>query len=96
MAIVGWIVLGLVAALLAWRRERDPALGELPNALVVGAFGAVLGGAAGVLLGLDTYGLVSVATWPPALLAAGGLLALDRAHRAAERILRLPCLSSAP
>jgi uncharacterized membrane protein YeaQ/YmgE (transglycosylase-associated protein family) len=89
MVVVGWILVGLLATAFMHLRSRADERGRLSDTLVVGGFGAVLGGTLAVALGIEVSGLVSVGSWPLAALAALGLLAVDRALRASERSRRL-------
>ncbi len=89
MAIVGWIVVGLLVGVIAHARDAGPAPGSVANALVVGAFGGLLGGALAAGLGLGAAAPLSVGTWHLAALGAHGLLAADRSLRDGQRTRRL-------
>lgn len=57
MNIVGWIILGLVAGVIANMIDPRPARGGILGAIILGIVGALVGGFLGsVLLGVDVTG----------------------------------------
>lgn len=57
MSIVGWILLGLVAGVIANAIDPKPARGGILGAMILGIVGALVGGFLGsVMLGVDITG----------------------------------------
>jgi uncharacterized membrane protein YeaQ/YmgE (transglycosylase-associated protein family) len=74
MGILGWLVLGLVAGLIAKALHRGPEPGGLLGTLAVGIGGALLGGLIASLLGIGSISsFFNLGTW---LIAVGGALLL--------------------
>jgi uncharacterized membrane protein YeaQ/YmgE (transglycosylase-associated protein family) len=74
MGIVGWLLLGLVAGLIAKALYRAPEPGGLLGTLAVGIGGAVVGGLIASLLGIGAVSsFFNLGTW---LIAIGGALLL--------------------
>jgi uncharacterized membrane protein YeaQ/YmgE (transglycosylase-associated protein family) len=74
MGIIGFLILGLVAGLIAKALHNGPEPGGVLGTLLVGVLGAVLGGVLASVLGLGGLGsFFSVGTW---LVAIGGALLL--------------------
>jgi uncharacterized membrane protein YeaQ/YmgE (transglycosylase-associated protein family) len=72
MGIVGWLVLGLVAGLIAKAVHQGPEPGGLLGTLAVGILGALAGGLIASLLGIGSIGsFFNLGTW---LIAIGGAL----------------------
>jgi uncharacterized membrane protein YeaQ/YmgE (transglycosylase-associated protein family) len=74
MGILGWLVLGLLAGLIAKALHRGPEPGGLLGTLAVGIAGAIVGGLIASLLGIGSIGsFFNLGTW---LIAIGGALLL--------------------
>jgi uncharacterized membrane protein YeaQ/YmgE (transglycosylase-associated protein family) len=71
VAIVGFIVLGLIAGGIAKALHSGPAPGGLVGSLVVGVVGAVVGGIVASAFGLGAIGsFFSLGTWVIAIVGA--------------------------
>jgi uncharacterized membrane protein YeaQ/YmgE (transglycosylase-associated protein family) len=74
MGILGWLVLGLVAGVIAKALHRGREPGGLLGTLAVGIGGALLGGLIAALLGIGSISsFFNLGTW---LIAIGGALLL--------------------
>jgi uncharacterized membrane protein YeaQ/YmgE (transglycosylase-associated protein family) len=74
MGIIGWVILGLVAGVIAKALHRGAEPGGFFGTLVVGILGALLGGFIASSLGIGSIDrFFSVGTW---LIAIGGALLL--------------------
>lgn len=74
MGIVGWLILGLLAGLIAKALHRGPEPGGLLGTLAVGIGGAMVGGLIASLLGIGALSsFFNLGTW---LIAIGGALLL--------------------
>lgn len=74
MGILGWIILGVIAGLIATAIHRGPEPGGPLGTLAVGVGGAIVGGLIASALGIGGIGsFFDVGTW---LIAIGGALVL--------------------
>ena len=74
MGILGWIILGLIAGLVAKAIHRGAEPGGLLGTVAVGVGGAVVGGFVASVLGVGAVGsFFDIGTW---LIAIGGALLL--------------------
>lgn len=74
MGIIGWIILGLLAGAIAKAVHSGNEPGGILGTLVVGIFGAILGGLIASALGIGAVGsFFSIGTW---LIAIGGAFLL--------------------
>ncbi len=82
MSVVAWIILGLIAGVVANRRVNRNGDGVIPD-IVIGVIGALIGGLLmAMLAGGDMHGL-NLSSMPVAILGAAVLLAVTYAVRRA-------------
>jgi len=89
VAVIGWLILGLITAVVMRMRAAGRERRALPDGAMAAMFGAALGGALAAAVGVPADGPLSLGTWPTALLGALVMLRVAAAHRATERTLRL-------
>jgi len=83
MSVIGWIVFGLIAGVIANAIDPRPSSGGIVGAIVLGIVGAMTGGfLANLLLGVDITGF-NLASFVVAVAGALLLLFIGRAFRAA-------------